>query len=327
MAIGTFTRSEESEPHRERTRAILRAHPEIRRLVGRHPATIAYIVTLVVLQFGIAFLVQALAWWKVALVAYLVGAFAQHGLYVLMHETNHDLVFKRRAWNSLAGILANLASVIPSSVSFQRYHLKHHTFQGVYELDGDIASQWEARLVGNSAPRKALWMLLLAVFLSLRPAHLREMRHVCRWTLLNIAVVFAADGLVLGLLEPGAFLYLTLSMAFSLGLHPVGARWIQEHYVFHPPQETYSYYGPLNLIAFNIGYHNEHHDFPAVPWNRVPEVRRIAAEWYEPLACHRSWTRLLFRFVFDSRITLFSRVDRRNRGAAIPMAAAAALGE
>ena len=57
------------------------------------------------------------------------------------------------------------------------------------------------------------------------------------------------------------FLYLTLSFFFSLGLHPVGARWIQEHYTYDFDQETTSYYGPINRVALNMGYHNEHHDF------------------------------------------------------------------
>ena len=41
------------------------------------------------------------------------------------------------------------------------------------------------------------------------------------------------------------------------------------HAVF-PGQETNDYYGWLNRIQLNIGYHNEHHDFPSVPWNRLP---------------------------------------------------------
>ncbi|CAG8477122.1 5369_t:CDS:2 [Racocetra fulgida] len=64
-------------------------------------------------------------------------------------------------------------------------------------------------------------------------------------------------------------------------IHPVAARHIQEHYTFDDGQETYSYYGSLNKLFMNIGYHNEHHDFTKVPWTRLPEIHKIAAEYYE----------------------------------------------
>ena len=75
-------------------------------------------------------------------------------------------------------------------------------------------------------------------------------------------------------------------------------------------QETYSYYGPWNRLAFNVGYHNEHHDLMTVPWSRLPRIRSLAPEFYEGLYAHRSWTRLLFRFLFDRELTLHSRVVR-----------------
>ena len=39
-------------------------------------------------------------------------------------------------------------------------------------------------------------------------------------------------------------------------------------------QETNSYVGPCNRLAFNVGLHNENNDFTGVPWHRLPELRR-----------------------------------------------------
>jgi sphingolipid delta-4 desaturase len=100
---------------------------------------------------------------------------------------------------------------------------------------------------------------------------------------------------------------------FSIGLHPLGARWIQEHYLTYPPQETYSYYGFLNVPALNVGFHNEHHDFPSIPWNKLPELKRRAPEHYDNLISHKSWSKLLWRFLTDSNLSLYSRMVRYDK--------------
>jgi sphingolipid delta-4 desaturase len=139
------------------------------------------------------------------------------------------------------------------------------------------------------------------------------MRLMDRWVALNMAIVFAADVVIVLTLGPRALLYLLAAVFFSVGLHPVGARWIQRHWLVDEEQETYSYYGLMNALAFNVGYHNEHHDFPSVPWNRLPRLKEAAPEYYEELMSHTSWTRLLLRFVFDPRLSLFSRMVREDR--------------
>jgi sphingolipid delta-4 desaturase len=62
-----------------------------------------------------------------------------------------------------------------------------------------------------------------------------------------------------------------------------------------------------------MGYHNEHHDLPSVPWNNLPKLRAMAPEFYGNLKYHSSWSRLLLQFVFDKRYSLYSRVERMKQ--------------
>ena len=283
-------------------------------MIGRNPVTFWWTVGIVALQITAAWFVAQQRWWVVFVVAYTVGAFSDHALFVVIHETAHRLVFKRKLPNILTALLANLPQFFPGALSFSKYHLKHHAFQGVYELDGDLPFRWEARLIGRSALGKALWLLLFPIFQALRPWRVKEVSLWDRWTVANVLLQAAFDAAVWVVLGPRALAYFALSLFFSIGLHPLGARWIQRHYLTEDgEQETFSYYGPLNRLAFNVGYHNEHHDFPSVPWNRLPAIRAAAPEVYANLAAHQSWGRLLVRFLFDRNITLFSRIVRNDR--------------
>jgi len=318
-----FSRSSDPQPHKARTQAILRRHPEVREEIGKNPWSFALVLFLVALQFALAWWLRAGPWWLILVVAYTVGAVADHALFVLIHECAHNLIFRKRVANTLAGITANLPSVLPTSVSFKRYHLKHHSYQGVYELDADIPSEWEARLVGSSPVRKALWLLLFPIFQMLRAFRIAEVSLFDRWQIANMLVVFAVDVAIWLVLGPGAFFFLLASVFFSVGLHPVGARWIQRHWLVEDDgQETFSYYGPMNAVAFNVGFHNEHHDFPSVPWNRLPRLKESAPEYYRDLTSHASWAKLLLRFIFDPELTLYSRMVRERQGGSAAGAAA-----
>lgn len=310
----SFHYSESPEPHIARTKAILSKHPEIKSLMGRNPNTIYYIVGVVAAQIFIAYLLKDQAWWIVLAAAYLVGAFANHALFTLIHECTHNLIFKSKLANIWAGILCDLPNGFPSSVQFRKYHLKHHAFQGHYDIDADIPSKWEAKLIGNSFIGKALWLLFFPIFQLTRPPRLREIQFTSHWVWIDAAVVFTFDILVIYFFGWMSLLYLVASFWFSVGLHPLGGRWIQEHYLTDGEQETYSYYGPLNKIAFNVGFHNEHHDFSYVPWNKLPEIKKTAPEFYDNLTYHTSWAALVWKFLSDSSISLFSRTVRDNKG-------------
>jgi sphingolipid 4-desaturase/C4-monooxygenase len=309
-----FKYSELPEPHKERTRNILKTHPEVRELIGRNPNSLFYILLIVAMQIVIAILLNNQNWWLVLIVAWLIGAFANHTLFVLIHECSHNLIFKNRTANMVSSIICDLPMGIPTAISFRSYHLKHHSFQGNYYLDADLSSRWEAKLIGNTFVGKTLWLLFFPVFQALRPPRLKEIEFMNKWTILNWIIVFGFDFLLIYFFGWMSFLYLIASLTFSVGLHPLGARWIQEHYLTYPPQETYSYYGYLNVVALNVGFHNEHHDFPSVPWNNLPKLKKSAPEFYDTLVWHKSWTKLLLKFIFDPSLSLFSRMVRSNRG-------------
>ncbi len=302
------------EPHRDRTKEILKQFPDMRKLIGKNPNTIFAILFLVAVQGTFAWLLADQSWWLIIIAAYTVGAFADHALFVMIHEATHKLIFKSRTANRLAGMFANMPLIAPSSVSFEKYHIKHHSFQGIHELDGDLPNYWEAKLINNFFIGKVIWLLLYPFFQLFRIPRLKEIKAFDSWMLFNWLVQAAVVTAVCLLLGTKSIMFLTFSFFFSVGLHPLGARWIQEHYLTNGEQETYSYYGVLNKVAFNVGYHNEHHDFPSVPWNRLPKIREGAPAFYNTLSYHTSWTKLFFRFLFDKEISLYSRIVRKNRG-------------
>ena len=310
-----FTYVTGTEPHRLRTKAIITAHPEVRSLIGKNPMTAVIILACVVFQVAVAYLLRDSSWWLIVALAWLVGAFPSHTLFVCIHEAAHNLIFRKQSWNVYAGIVANFPTLLPSAISFKNYHIKHHAFQGVHELDADLPSRWEAKLINNYFIGKTLWLLFFPLFQAARTVRCREVAEVDRWVALNLVAQFAFDIAVVYFLGWHAFVYLWLSFMFSIGLHPLGARWVQEHYlVLDKNQETYSYYGVLNPVNLNVGYHNEHHDMPSVPWNNLPKLKAMAPEFYDNLLYHRSYTKLFFQFLFSQEVGLFSRILRRERG-------------
>jgi sphingolipid 4-desaturase/C4-monooxygenase len=290
---------------------MLAAHPELRMLAGPAPTSAVWVMLLVLAQSGLALVLGNRGWMVWLPAAYVIGATIDHALWALIHDTCHHLVFRSRTANRLVAIVANLPLVVPGAISFGKYHLLHHRHMGDLDLDAGVPGPTEARVVGRSKLGKAAWVAgTILVQGVIRPSRLTRVRLFDGWTTGNIIVQVAAMTLLAAWAGAAPFKYLVASTVFAIGLHPLGARWIQEHFALVPNQETYSYYGPLNHVSFNVGYHNEHHDMVTVPWSRLPKIRSMAPEFYEGLHAYASWTTLLVRFVRDRNITLFNYVVR-----------------
>jgi sphingolipid delta-4 desaturase len=277
-----------------------------------NPYSALWIAALVCAQGAIAYLLRDTHWLLVLAFAYVAGAFASHALYVQIHECTHNLATGRPTVDKILGLICDLVLFFPSAMAFRKYHLLHHKHLGHRELDPDIVSRTEADLIGNSSGRKALWIFFLSISQALRPYKVPSVGLWDGWIAANLVIVVLADAAILYGFGVKALAYLAFSTLFALGLHPLGGRWVQEHYVTTEGQETYSYYGILNKLCFNMGFHNEHHDFPNIPWNNLPKLTKMAPEHYQGLKSYRSWTAVLLNFIFNSRMSGYSRIVRAD---------------
>ncbi len=314
-----FYWSDAPEPHTGRRREMLKKYPHIKELFSFNPMLAISSSFWVLLQMVVAFNIHRVfeyfespfaSWSVFVLVTYFVGATIAHGLFLAIHELTHYLAFKSKAANNIAAFIANIPIVLPYAMSFKYYHALHHWSQGKDGVDADIPLESEAKLF-TGVFGKFIWYINQIFFYALRPMFVKKM-NLDAWTIANIIFQLSVMAVCVYFMSWYGLFYLLLSLVFAGGLHPTSGHFIAEHYVFDEGQETYSYYGPLNLVTYNVGYHNEHHDFPYIPGKRLPELRKLAPEYYENLKSYDSYLKVIYRFISDKSITLFSRTKRNQ---------------
>ncbi|TFK62241.1 dihydroceramide delta(4)-desaturase [Pluteus cervinus] len=299
------------EPHRTRRTQIMQAHPEVTKLMGHEPLTKYVVLFVVLLQLSAALYLQHHSPFSPLFIgcAYIIGGTANHNLFLAIHEITHNLAFKGVYPNKLLAIFANLPIGIPYSAAFKKYHIEHHKFLGQDGIDTDLPTRLEL-LCLNNVLGKVFFATFQILFYALRPGFIR-VQQLTSWHLLNFLVQIFADYLLVSNYGSRPLIYLVMSSFFAGSLHPCGGHFIAEHYLWDGlEQETYSYYGPLNLVAYNVGYHNEHHDFPSIPWTRLPKLKALAPEFYDNIPSHPSWPMVLVNFIRDKEVGIFARAKR-----------------
>ncbi|RMZ85511.1 hypothetical protein DV737_g702, partial [Chaetothyriales sp. CBS 132003] len=316
------------EPHRTRRQEIIKAHKDVLGLCGPEPLTKYLVLAVVSVQIACAIALKNTPpkSWSFWLTAYLVGATANQNLFLAIHEISHNLAFKSPLYNRAFAILANLPIGLPYSAGFRQYHLTHHKSLGVDGLDTDLPTALEA-IFFDSVFGKAFFCTFQLLFYAVRPMFIYRVPfgiiHYC-----NIVAQLVFDLIIVKFLGWNAMVYLLLSSFLAGSLHPCAGHFISEHYVFArssikeakmprdiPIPETFSYYGPLNILTYNVGYHNEHHDFPAIPWTRLPKLHELANEFYQPLPCHRSWSLVIWQFIVDKEVGMWPGPEFSFEGA------------
>jgi len=299
---------ENPPPHSDRRKEILIKYPEVKKLFKPDFKLALITLFLVFIQMSIAYFAKDFSILIILPVAYLIGATITHILFLAIHEITHNLAFKSQTANTWLAFVANIPIVFPYSMSFKAYHTIHHQKQGKDGFDVDIPTKNEAKLFSGTFG-KMLWAFLQIVFYAFRPMFIRSVK-ITKWTVINFFFQIISIAVFVYFAGWYGLLYLLLSDFFAGSIHPLAGHFIAEHYVFKEGQETYSYYGPANKILLNVGYHNEHHDFPSIPFSGLPKLKKLAPEYYENMYYHTSYLSVLFNFIFNKDISLFSRVKR-----------------
>ncbi|KAI6211619.1 Sphingolipid 4-desaturase [Aphelenchoides besseyi] len=117
----------------------------------------------------------------------------------------------------------------------------------------------------------------------------KHVHHVFSLTVDCLQLIY--DLLILYICGPRSLVYLIGGTLMAMGAHPSSGHFIAEHYAFNHDQETYSYYGPWNLVLYNVS--------------------KLAPEFYDQLYKHDSWSRVLWHFIWSPCMGPFQRLKRK----------------
>lgn len=295
----------------------MRKHPEIRKLMtakgDRKVALIGLLlgilhISLAVLTHNYFILARP---YRFALGIFF-GSWFSSWVFICLHEAAHGLLFGPcyPRLNRLYGILANLFIPIPVFSYFKKHHLDHHKYQGHHITDVEYPTATEVQIFNGHPVTKFLWLHLNPILQQFRSAFGPKAGSFTAENFLNYLLVIAFDLLLVYLGYSELLYYLLFCLLISLGSGLVGAWGLSTHTLFFGKEGTLSYYGWLNPIYLNVGFHMEHHDFPNVPARFLPQIRKIAPEFYENHHYLDSLFTSIFKFVHSDHIGLHSRLKR-----------------
>lgn len=329
--------SQTGDPHMLRRKLILAKHPEIKSLMVVDPYFKWQVLALVFAQIGTVFLLRNVdSLYILLFLGYFVTGIISHALFIAIHEIVHDHAFgpNRTRANIILGMVANLPLIFPVSVFQKQHHPKHHRHTGIYGVDPETPSDYE-KTAFRTHLGKIVWMIAGPFFTAFNypPRGYKKDEKLKTHAICNTISQFIFTSLVAHFCGLRMAFYLIFSFFVILNFHPIAGERLSDHSHLFKMKDiqifeerngmknrgvqleslgTFSYYGPINKITFNAGYHVEHHDFPSIPGSKLPLVRKIAPEFYNSLPYYTSRTRAIWNFITEPSFgpwSLFARAD------------------
>lgn len=126
------------------------------------------------------------------------------------------------------------------------------------------------------------------------------------------------DWSILSVIKGFFYLYLSELFLYGFAMHPFMGYFLGVHrsggvgfeskkqtqsgdeasHGCQPTMSTYSIFAAV--MSLNLTHHVEHHDFPNIPWNRLPAVTRMAPEYYDHLEQSPGFCSTIYRWIHYS---------------------------
>ena len=211
-------------------------------------------------------------------------------LFTLLHEASHFTPFRSRWLNSLAAHISGFV-IFLAPRWFRYFHFAHHRFTQMPGKDPELA-----------APKPDTWgqYVLHVSGLPVWASHIRTLIHNAagrcdddfvpqarRAAVRDEARLMLAAYLALlaGSIAFGSTALLHIWLIPMLIGQPLLRLYLMaEHgrcaYVANMLENSRTTFtnAAVRWLAWNMPYHAEHHSYPAVPFHKLPELHRLAAE-------------------------------------------------
>lgn len=211
-------------------------------------------------------------------------------LFTPLHESIHDTVFTRPAWNRMLAWFCGFILLIPP-VWFRAFHFAHHKFTHDPARDPELAqpkpSGWRGYLyyLSGIPVWSGIIRTLLTNALGRADAPFVSERQKPRVTAeaRQFLGLYAA-ALFVSIMLGSAVLFWVWVLPLLIGQPFLRAYLLAEHTLcphsddmFSNTRTTFTH-RLVRWLAWNMPYHAEHHAFPTVPFHKLPQLHDLTRQ-------------------------------------------------
>lgn len=246
------------------------------------------------------------------------------GLGSTAHDAVHGTVSTSKFWSYVISLICWSPTGM-SVTLYSNYHLHHHKIANTYpDVDNFVVTDYTR----NPFFAK---VILLTVYSFAYPMYFATCmgRYTKRLTsaqkvrmVVELAGIFS---MIIGwyLILPAKVFFFFFALPFILGAILASVTSMIEHYEMLPGDNAYSSrtYGTkahlTNFIWNNVSYHNEHHNFPGIPWYNLRSFHEAAYPYYDKKVqseCYTSIWPLAFSLYGRILKLDIAKLDERYKG-------------